>query len=167
MHTNEIAMKKTPVWAVQVLSFKGDEQMKKVALFLMMVVMLAAVSVVFAEDEPTPPVRPDVPKMKADFFGDVKSFDAEKRELVLAGKTKDRTFTLAADAKILKGKGFKEEGTVEDIKPGMRATGVLVVGEDGKKTDTVQELRISPARQMKEKVPPVEKPDVPKVEGDK
>ena len=104
--------------------------MKKAILFVVMLSLVAFVSVSIAADAPkaatTAPAKaastaPAPAKMEK-FSGEIKSVDPVAKSIVVAGKAGEKTFVVAADAKIAKAKG-KEALKFEDLKVGMKVSG--------------------------------------------
>ncbi len=114
--------------------------MKKTILFVVMLTLVAFVAGASAAAPPKAATTAPAPapastapaKVKLEkFSGEVKSVDAMAKSIVVAGKGKaEKTFVVAADAKIAKG---KEALKFEDLKAGMKV-GIEYKTEMGKMT---------------------------------
>ena len=119
--------------------------MKKTILFVVMLTLVAFVSGAIAADQPkaattapakaasTAPAPAKAAPVKMEkFSGEIKSVDAMAKSIMVAGKGKagEKTFVVAADAKITKD---KEALKFEDLKAGMKV-GVEYKTEMGKMT---------------------------------
>ena len=101
--------------------------MKKTILFVVMLALVAFVSGAIAADAPkaattAPAPAKAAPAKMEKFSGEIKSVDAMAKSIVLTGKAGEKTFVVAADAKIAKAKG-KEALKFEDLKVGMKVSG--------------------------------------------
>jgi hypothetical protein len=100
--------------------------MKKTILFVVMLTLVAFVSGAIAQQKPAPATTKPAPAAPAStapakekFSGEIKSVDPMAKTVVVAGKGKagEKTFVVAADTKIAKG---KEALKFEDLKAGMK-----------------------------------------------
>ncbi len=91
--------------------------MKKTIVLVVMLTLVAFVSGAMAQQKPAPaaPAAAAPAKMEK-FGGEIKSADAMAKSIVVAKGKDEKTFAVAADTKIMKG---KETLKFEDLKAGM------------------------------------------------
>ncbi len=110
--------------------------MKKKILFVVVLTLVAFVSGAVAADPPkaaTSAPAPAVPATSAPakmekFSGEVKNVDAMAKSIVVAKEKVEKSFVVAADTKIAKG---KEALKLEDLKAGMKVA--ITYKKDGDK----------------------------------
>jgi hypothetical protein len=97
---------------------KEVKLMKKMILLVVMLTLVAFVSGVMAQEKPAPakPPAAAAPAKMEKFSGEIKSADAMAKSIVVAKGKDEKTFAVAADTKIMKG---KETLKFEDLKAGM------------------------------------------------